>query len=248
MKLDKGFLIPLALGIGGGYLASSLLLKNQVLGSNAVYRSFYSETGSAWYQATSDTKSMSNTRCDGDSNRWSTKVGSSWNDVGYEVCGYLKPSGGSMSSDGHIGLKMGGPDHTPPCDYQIGGKCCCWWDGGLRESGTSYLEIEYPHPDNKRESTFTNMGRKIDNGSMLGVRWSLRKLSGYHVRRLRLWVDTSGGRNYKWRKMYDYTDQNDRKMPSKYSITSNQNIQIRVSDIPCSKINWVWGPYARKMV
>ena len=213
----------------------------------AMLNAYYAETGSPWYQATSDQKSMPNSRCDGDSNRWETNVGSTWNDVGFEVMGYLKPSGSSMTSDGHIGLKHGGPNHTPPCDYTKNGKCCCWWDGGLRENGTPYLEIEYPHPDNIKESRFTNIGRHIDNGSMLGVRWSLRKLSGYHRRRLRFWVDTSGGKNYKWRKAYDYTDENGRKMPSSYAITSKQNIEIRVSDIPCSKVNWVYGPYARKM-
>lgn len=227
--------------------------RERILGSRLTslayptYMSYYSETGSAWYEANSDTKSMPNARCDGESNRWETNVGSSWNDKGFEVCGYLKPSGGSMSSDGHIGLKHGGPNHTPPCDYKVGDKCCCWWDGGLREDGASYLEIEYPHPDNKRRSYYSNMGRHIDNGSMLGVRWSLKKLSGYHIRRLRLWVDTSGGKNYKWRKMYDYTDSGG-KMPQSYAITSNQNIEIRVSDIACSKVNWQWGPYCRKMV
>ena len=216
----------------------------------AMKYAYYSETGSPWYQANSDTVSLPNRRCDDSSNRWETNVGSTWNDLGYEVVGYLKPPKGSMTGTtegSHVGLKHGGPNHTPPCDYTVGGKCCCWWDGGLRRNGTPYLEIEYPHPNNIHESRYSNMGRYIDNGSTLGIRWSLRKSSGYHIRRLRLWVDTSGGRNYKWRKMYDYTDSGG-KMPQSYAITSHQNIEIRVSDIKCSDVNWSYGPYARKMV
>jgi len=218
------------------------------------YRSFYSETGSPWYEANSTQVSMPNHRCstgpygtsssNSGGNRWETNVGSSWNDVGFEVVCYLKIK--NQLDDGHIGLKHGGPNHTPPCDYQYNGSCCCWWDGGMRNYGTSYLEIERPHPHNYNRSYFSSMGRKIDNGSMLGVRWSLKKLSAYHTRRLRFWVDTSGGRNYKWRKMYDYTDSGG-KMPQSYAITSNQNIEMRISDVTCHDIDMLYGPYAKRM-
>lgn len=211
------------------------------------YNAYAAETGSTWYQANSDTKTMSNVRCDGDSNRWRAIGGSSWNDLGYEVVVYLKPERSTMSSDGHIGLKHWGPYHTPPCDTTKDGKCCCWYDTGIREGGDVVGQIEYPHPTNITKWREGNIGRHIDNGSMLGVRWSIRKTSGYHNRRLRMWVDTSGGRNFKWRKMYDRTDTG-QIMPHWYGAPSTQHMEIRISDIPCSKIHMQWGPQMRKMV
>jgi len=109
---------------------------------------YASQTGTTWYRANGDTVKLSNTRCDGDSNRWAKAMGSSWKDKGYEVVVYLRPETSSMTADGHIGLKHWGPHHTPPCEYKIDGNCCCWYDGGIRENGDIVMEIERPHPKN----------------------------------------------------------------------------------------------------
>jgi hypothetical protein len=203
-------------------------------------------TGSAWYKAKGSTKALTKSRCDGESNRWEF-VSDGWWNGGFEVYGYLTVSSGKMDDKGHIGLKHGGPEHTPPCGYKLGDKCCCWWDSGLRRSGAVYLQNERPHPTNSPEKWFGNIGRKIDTGSVLGVRWGIYKESSTSVR-VMFWTDTSGGVNYNWVKRYDYLDTGG-VMPSSYysKIPSKQNVEIRISDVPCSSISWKSGPTGRRL-
>lgn len=199
-----------------------------------------------WYRANSTTLKMGNVRCDGSSNRWATTGGSSWKDKGYEVVVYLQPESSSMSSDGHIGLKHWGPNHTSPCEYKINNECCCWYDIGIREGGNVVAQIERPHPKNYTKWTGGNIGRHIDNGKVLGIRWHIRREGSY--RRLMGWVDTSGSVNQgNWKQIYNILDTG-QIMPNTYKPTATQYMQIRISDIPCSKIHMRYGPYARKIV
>jgi hypothetical protein len=192
-------------------------------------------TGKQWYKANGSTTNLSTGRQDGSSNRWNKNV-IGWQN-GFEVMGYLTVTG--MSGGSHIGLKMGGPNHS-------GGRECCWWDGGLRRNGTSYLEIEYPHPTNKNTKHLKSIGRNIDAG-VLGIRW-LNMKEG-NARRVMLWVDKSKKVNaYKWELVYDIKDTG-QFMPTSYydEVPNNQELEIRISDVSASKIKWHTGPVARKI-
>ena len=192
-------------------------------------------TGSQWYKANGAMVPLSKGRQDGESNRWNKNV-IGWQN-GFEVMGYLTVTG--MQGGSHIGLKMGGPNHS-------GGKECCWWDGGLRRNGDAYLEIEYPHPTNKNGKILGKMGRNIDAG-VLGVRWYNAKEG--NKRRVMFWVDTSGKANaHKWRLMYSVLD-NGQFMPTSYydEVPNNQELEIRISDVSPSKIKWHTGPISRKL-
>ena len=195
-------------------------------------------TGKQWFQANGPTTNLATGRQDGESNRWNKNV-IGWQN-GFEVMGYFTATGMQGGRDGsHIGLKMGGPNHS-------GGRECCWWDGGLRRNGDSYLEIEYPHPTNKNTKYHKNIGRNIDAG-LLGIRW-LNKKDG-NARRVMLWVDKSKQKNaYKWELVYDIRDTG-QYMPTSYydEVPNNQELEIRISDTPANKINWVTGPIARKI-
>lgn len=188
-----------------------------------------------WFKANGPTATLGKGRQDGESNRWNKNV-IGWQN-GFEVMGYLTVTG--MGNGSHIGLKMGGPNHS-------GGRECCWWDGGLRRNGTSYLEIEYPHPTNKNTKMLKSMGRKIDAG-LLGVRW-LNMKDG-NARRIMFWVDKSGKANaYKWELMYDIKDTG-QFMPTSYydEVPNNQELEIRISDVSPSNIKWHTGPIGRKI-
>lgn len=192
-------------------------------------------TGKQWYKANGPTATLGKGRQDGESNRWNKNV-IGWQN-GFEVMGYLTVTG--MGSGSHIGLKMGGPNHS-------GGRECCWWDGGLRRNGTSYLEIEYPHPTNKNTKMLKSMGRNIDAG-LLGVRW-LNMKDG-NARRVMFWVDKSGKANaHKWELLYDIKDTG-QFMPTSYydEVPNNQELEIRISDVSPSKIKWHTGPIGRKI-
>lgn len=207
-------------------------------------------SGSTWYKATGAQKSMPTARCDGESNRWENITQGFGN--GFEVVVYFTVPKGSMQSGSHIGLKHGGPNHGSDCQHKQSGPCggsgcCCWWDGGLRRNGDSYLEVEGPHPNNCKEKMFGNIGRPIDNGETLGVRWLIEKQgSGVHLMQ---WVDTSGkvGAN-QWKETYDVVDTGQFMIQSYFSkITAVQNIEIRISDIPCKSIKMDYGPFSRKI-
>ena len=199
-------------------------------------------TGSQWYKASGSTTTLPASRQDGQSNRWSKNV-TGWSD-GFEVMGYLTCTG--MQSGSHIGLKMAGPNHTSPCGYQTGGACCCWWDGGLRRNGAGYLEIEYPHPNNKNTKMIGSIGRNIDAG-MLGIRWlNAREGNG---RRVMFWIDKSGQANaHKWEEVFNVLDTG-QFMPTSYytKIPGTIELEIRISDIPAKNIKWATGPIARKI-
>ena len=212
-------------------------------------------TGSTWYKANGPTANMPNARCSGGScgtgsgnsggNRWENNS-KGFMDIGFEVVVYF--STGKMCSGGHIGLKHGGPNHTPPCEYKLGSACCCWFDSGLRDDGTVYMEIERPHPKNSGTKYYGNIGRRIDTGAPLGLRWHISK-EGAGIR-LMHWVDTSGqvGAN-KWKQTYNILDTG-QIMPKDYysHITNLQNIEIRISDIACKAIKMLQGPVSRKIV
>ncbi len=212
-------------------------------------------TATQWFQANGETKSMPNARCDGESNRWENVV-SGFMDVGFEVVVYWSVPKGSMKGErdgSHIGLKHGGPNHGSGCQYKSSGPCgggsdcCCWWDGGLRRNGDPYLEIEAPHPSNCRTKFYPNIGRPLDNGQPLGVRWHIRKEGGGV--RLRQWVDTSGQVGaFKWKETYNFLDTG-QLMPKSYidKITNVQNIEIRISDVACKSIKMLLGPTSRKI-
>lgn len=200
-------------------------------------------TGTQWYKAKGSTTTLSKGRQDGESNRWNKNV-TGWSD-GFEVMGYLTVTG--MGNGSHIGLKMAGPNHSGGCGYKVSGSCCCWWDGGLRRDGRSYLEIEYPHPSNKNIKYFKNMGRKIDDAGILGVRWLNMKEGS--ARRVMFWIDKSGHANgHKWELMYDVKDTG-QFMPTSYynKIPNEIELEIRISDVPASKIKWTTGPVGRKI-
>lgn len=200
------------------------------------------QSGTQWYKANGTTTTIPAGRQDGESNRWSKNV-SGWQN-GFEVMGYLTITG--MQSGSHIGLKMGGPNHSGSCSHKEGGSCCCWWDGGLRRNGASYLEIEYPHPSNKNEKMFTSMGRNIDAG-MLGVRWlNMKEGNG---RRVMFWVDKSGKANaHQWTLLYNVLDTGQFMPTSYYSkVPSDMELEIRISDVSASNIKWNTGPIARKI-
>ena len=199
-------------------------------------------SGTQWYKANGATTTLSKGRQDGESNRWNKNV-TGWSN-GFEVMGYLTVTG--MQSGSHIGLKMAGPNHSGNCGHKEGGSCCCWWDGGLRRNGTSYLEIEYPHPTNKNEKMFNKMGRNIDAG-VLGVRWYNAKEGS--KRRIKFWVDTDGKANaHKWRLMYDVLDSG-QFMPTSYytKIPNEIELEIRISDVSPGNIKWHTGPVGRQI-
>lgn len=212
-------------------------------------------TGNKWYKANGTEKSMPNSRCDGQSNRWENDFPGGMK-VGYEVVVYFSVPKGSMqgssckTNGSHIGLKHGGPHHTPSCGYQTkgvcgGNTCCCWWDTGLRQNGDVYVEIEHAHPNNCRTQCLGNIGRAIDNGQPLGVRWHIsREGSGMRVMQ---WVDISGtvGAN-KWKQTYNILDKG-QYMPTAYysKIPNEQNVEIRISDVPCKSIKMLQGPSSR---
>jgi hypothetical protein len=211
-------------------------------------------TGSQWYKANGSTSAMPNVRCSsgkcgtgsGSSsggNRWENNTKGALS-KGYEVVVYFQIPSGAMCKGGHIGLKHGGPNHTPPCDYQMG-TCCCWWDTGFRDDGTVYVEIERPHPHNTGTKMFGNIGSRLDSGKPIGVRWHISK-EGAGIRIMQ-WVDTSGtaGAN-KWKETYNILDTG-QFMPKDYypHITNNQNIEIRISDVDCKAVKMVQAPVSR---
>ena len=223
--------------------------------------------GGAWYRATGSIIKMPNKRhCDSNCGKSNCNSGSSggnrWEIVesgmasGYEVVFYFSIPSGKMCSGGHIGLKHGGPNHTPPCGYQRSGYCgdgksgcCCWWDTGIRDTGAIYTEIEASHessPSNCREKrTYGSIGRRLDGG-IIGVRWGIYK-EGSAVR-LMLWTDTSGGVNNKWTQRYNILDTG-QIMPSSYysHIPSTHNVEIRLSDVNYPNVSVKYGPYCRKL-
>jgi hypothetical protein len=202
-----------------------------------------------WFKANGAEKAMPNARCDGASNRWENEV--QWGGgKGYEVVVYFSVPKGSMQSGSHIGLKHGGPNHTSPCDFQTGGACCCWWDTGLRRDGSVYTEVEHPHPKNTHTKMHGNIGRAIDAGGTLGLRWHISKEGG-GVRIIQ-WVDTSGTvKGNKWKETYNILDNFDGSLMfadyKSKAFTPKQNIEIRISDIPCKSIKMDYGPISRQI-
>lgn len=213
-------------------------------------------TGNQWYKANGTEAKMPNARCSsgkcgtgsgGNSggNRWENEV-KGFLDTGFEVVVYFQIPSGGMCKGGHIGLKHGGPNHTSPCEYSTGGSCCCWWDTGIdNDAGKSYVEIEYPHPNNKNRKYFADAGTKLDSGKPIGIRWHISKEGG--GMRLMQWIDTSGTAGaYKWRETYNVLDTG-QFMPKSYKPTNMQNIEIRISDVDCKAIKMLQGPTSRKI-
>jgi hypothetical protein len=214
---------------------------------------------STWFFAGGSTEKMPNHRCSkskcgqstGSSsggNRWETVKKDWMSSGGFEVVVYFQIPKGKMCNGGHIGLKHGGPEHTSPCDYKFDGDCCCWWDSGIRDDGTVYMEIERPHPNNSGTKTYGNIGSHLDTGKPIGVRWLIKK-EGKGIR-LMQWVDATSGKSQgnQWKKTYDILDTG-QFMPSSYysKIAKTQNVEIRMSDVNCSDVKMLYGPFTRKM-
>lgn len=224
--------------------------------SNPITGSVSSTT--QWYKANGPTAAMPNARCSsgkcgtssgGNSggNRWENEM-KGWMNKGFEVVVYFQIPQGAMCGGGHIGLKHGGPNHTPPCDYQTLGACCCWFDTGIRDNGTVYTEIERPHPHNTGTKMYGNIGSRLDSGKPIGVRWHISR-EGAGIRLIQ-WVDNSGtaGAN-QWKETYNILDTG-QIMPKDYfsHITNLQNIEIRISDVVCKDVKMLLGPVSRQII
>lgn len=222
-----------------------------------------------WYRANGPSKAMpwgrvSSGRC-GDSsggssggNRWENDFPGGMK-MGYEVVMYVQIKQGSMCKGGHVGLKHGGPHHTPPCGYTLPkgavgncgttGTCCCWWDSGVHnDDQLPYLERERSHNDNCGRKLFPKINTKLDSGKPIGFRWHIsREGSGI---RLMMWLDTAGvsGGN-KWQLIYNVLDTG-QIMPREYysKIPNEQNVEIRISDVASGNIKMTQAPMSRMIV
>lgn len=204
-------------------------------------------SGSTWYKAKGSTVKMGNARCNktkcgqdsgsgSGGNRWETVQSGWFSSGGFEVVAYFTVKKGSMCNGGHIGLKHGGPEHKGDCGgcLKLNGSNCCWWDSGIRDDGTVYMEIERPHPHNSGTKTYGNIGTHLDTGKKIGVRWHISRESGGI--RLMQFVDVNGGTN--WKPTYNILDKGAFMPTSYYSkIAKTQNIEIRMSDVNCNDVS-----------
>ena len=173
--------------------------------------------GIKWMESSGQQGVIAQTRNQATDDRWSGNV-DDVNQYGYQAVIYLTIP--NISSDGHIGLKHWGPNHSGSCGHSEGGDCCCWYDCGLRENGDVYQEIERPHPNNdgwNKGKVLQNIGRGL-GGQTTGVQWLVypKNVGGDADNggiRLKMWVDTAPFVNGKpanqWRLAYDTTDTGD---------------------------------------
>lgn len=168
-------------------------------------------------------------------------------DAGFEVTA-IALHDGAVYEDPHMSLKHWGGNHSGNCQYEEGGSCCCWYDTGIRDDGTIQTEIERPHPNNDSwacpECTMTNCGTAFNQGKYIGLKWLCYPLTypGGNADnggvKIKMWVDndainpTTGKPRNNWVLVYDIVDNPTRDILADYPAPSEQEIEMRISDVP----------------